>query len=113
MPRPLVALSATSAPPAGPGHPTRVRVNDAYVRALQAAGFTHVQVHTEQLGDFIRTADERWTDIQAGPEGKPLLALDPAQQEQVRADHLAELAALATPQGIWVDVPVNFAFAQS
>ena len=38
MPRPLVALSATSAPPEGPGHPTRVRVNDAYVRALQAAG---------------------------------------------------------------------------
>jgi len=38
MPRPLIALSATSAPPAGPGHPTRVRVNDAYVRALQAAG---------------------------------------------------------------------------
>ncbi len=38
MPRPLVALSATSAPPEGPGHPTRVRVNDAYVRALRAAG---------------------------------------------------------------------------
>jgi putative glutamine amidotransferase len=38
MPRPLVALSATSVPPDRPGEPTRVRVNDAYVRALQAAG---------------------------------------------------------------------------
>lgn len=34
----LVALSATSAPPAGPGHPTRIGLDDAYVRALQAAG---------------------------------------------------------------------------
>ena len=38
MPRPLVALSATSVPSDGPGHPARVRVNDTYVRALQAAG---------------------------------------------------------------------------
>jgi putative glutamine amidotransferase len=38
MPRPLVALTASSTPPAGPGHSRRVRINDAYVRALQAAG---------------------------------------------------------------------------
>jgi ubiquinone/menaquinone biosynthesis C-methylase UbiE len=79
---------------------------------LQEAGFTDVHVRTEQLGDYIRTADERWADIQAGPEGKPWLALDPDQREQARVDHLAELTALATPQGIWVDVPAIFAFAQ-
>jgi ubiquinone/menaquinone biosynthesis C-methylase UbiE len=80
---------------------------------LVGAGFTHDHVCTEQLGGYIRTADERWTDIQAGPEGKPWLALDPAQREQARAEHFAELTALATPQGIWVDVPAIFALARA
>ena len=55
MPRPLVALSATSAPPAGPGHPTRVRVNDAYVRALQAAGLVPLIVPPSLDDDEVRS----------------------------------------------------------
>ena len=54
MPRPLVALSATSAPPEGPGHPTRVRVNDAYVRALQAAGLVPLIVPPSLEEDEVR-----------------------------------------------------------
>lgn len=50
MPRPLVALSATSVPPEGAGHPARVRVNEAYVRALQAAGLVPLIV-PPSLGD--------------------------------------------------------------
>ena len=38
MPRPLVALTASSKAPAKSGRGPRVRVNDAYVRALQGAG---------------------------------------------------------------------------
>jgi len=38
MSRPLVALSATSSTPVRSGRGPRVRVNDAYVRALQGAG---------------------------------------------------------------------------
>ena len=38
MPRPLVALSATTSARPGTGRGPRVRVNDAYVRALQGAG---------------------------------------------------------------------------
>lgn len=55
MPRPLVALSATSAPPEGPGHPTRVRVNDAYVRALQAAGLVPLIVPPSLDDDEVRS----------------------------------------------------------
>lgn len=55
MPHPIVALSATSAPPAGPGHPTRVRVNDAYVRALQAAGLVPLIVPPSLDGDEVRS----------------------------------------------------------
>jgi putative glutamine amidotransferase len=54
MPRPLVALSATSEPPAGPGHPTRVRVNEAYVRALHAAGLVPLIVPPTLSADEAR-----------------------------------------------------------
>ncbi len=55
MPSRLVALSASSAPPEGPGHPTRVRLNDAYVRALQAAGLVPVIVPPSLSLDEART----------------------------------------------------------
>lgn len=55
MPHPLVALSATSAPPAGPGHPTRVRVNDAYVHALRAAGMVPLIVPPSLEDDEVRS----------------------------------------------------------
>ena len=35
-----------------------------------------------------------------------------AQRAQIEAEHLAELEALVTAQGIWVDVPANLAFGQ-
>jgi len=88
---------------------------------LLEAGFTDIRAHSEQLGYYLRTAEERWEDIQAGLEGKPLLSLNPSQREQVKAEHLTELAALTTSgsqglpdgsYGIWVDVPAIFAFGQ-
>jgi hypothetical protein len=79
---------------------------------LCEAGFTKIEVHSEQLGYYLPSAQERWADIAAGLEGKPVLQLAPAQQEQIQAVHFAELAALTTAQGIWVDVPALLAFGQ-
>ena len=38
-----------------------------------------------------------------------VMQLAPAQREQFKAEHLAEVRARATDQGIWRDVAVNFA----
>lgn len=76
---------------------------------LREAGFTQIEVRSEQLGYYLPTPRGRWADIRAGLEGKPLLQLAPAQREQARAEHLAELTALTTAQGIWVDAPALFA----
>ena len=54
MTRPLVALTATSVPPDGPDLPARVRVNDAYVRALQAAGLVPLIVPPSLDDDEVR-----------------------------------------------------------
>jgi ubiquinone/menaquinone biosynthesis C-methylase UbiE len=81
-------------------------------RLLVEAGFDAVEAKIEQLGYYLRTPEERWADIEAGLEGKPLLELDPAGREEIRAQHLTELAALATTEGIWLDVPALFFFGR-
>ena len=79
---------------------------------LGEAGFTEIDASVEQLGYYLPTAEERWHDIAAGLEGLPILTLPPAQREQIKAEHLAELKALVTPKGIWVDVPAILAFGR-
>ena len=78
---------------------------------LREAGFARAKAWEEQLGYFVPGARERWADILAGLEGKPLLQLDPAQREQIEAEHLAEISALETEEGLWIDIPATFAFA--
>lgn len=79
---------------------------------LRNAGFSAIEVQSEQLGYYLPSAEDRWADIVAGLEGKPLLKLTPDQQEQIRIEHIAELDVLASPAGIWVDVPTLFATAR-
>lgn len=87
----------------------RLAESGACETLLNEAGFTSIGVHSEQLGYHLASPEDRWADITAGLEGKPLMLLPPAEREQVRVEHLAELQALAIPEGIWVDVPVLFA----
>jgi len=78
---------------------------------LREAGFARIELRTEQLGYYL-SGEERWQEIQASLEARPLVQLSAAQREQIKAEHLAELETLATPDGLWVDVPVHFAFGR-
>lgn len=90
------------------------RIPDAATceRLLRDAGFTQIEVRIEQLGYYLSTVEERWNDIAAGLEGMPLLKLSAEEREQIKSEHLAELKELVTDKGIWVDVPVIFAFGR-
>ena len=76
---------------------------------LHEAGFVQTEVQSEQLGYYFRTVEEYWEESWAGPRRMAVLQLAPAQREQFKAEHLAEVGTLATAQGIWRDVAVNFA----
>jgi arsenite methyltransferase len=78
-------------------------------RLLHEAGFVQTEVQSEQLGYYFRTVEEYWEESWAGPRRMTVMQLAPAQREQFKAEHLAEVGALATAQGIWRDVAVNFA----
>lgn len=81
---------------------------------LREAGFEHIAVHTEQLGYYLRDVDEYWEDTIAwngGWRGR-ISQIPPEKREQFRAEHLAEVSALAIDRGIWVDVPCKFALGR-
>jgi arsenite methyltransferase len=78
-------------------------------RLLHEAGFVQTEVQSEQLGYYFRTVEEYWEEVWASRSRMTLLQMAPAQREQFQAEHLAAVGALATDQGIWRDVAVNFA----
>ena len=78
-------------------------------RLLHEAGFVQPEVQSEQLGYYFRTVEEYWEEVWASRSRMTLLQMAPAQREQFQAEHLAAVGALATDQGIWRDVAINFA----
>jgi len=75
---------------------------------FERAGLRGVRVEQRNLGYFL--ADERqWWDVVWNAGFRRLVSqLPPADQDRFRQDHLREVAALATPDGIWLDIPVLF-----
>lgn len=76
---------------------------------LDEAGFVQIEVQHEQLGYYLQTVEEWWEESWASPRRLAVLQFMPVQQAQFKAEHLAEVAALATAQGLWIDVDANFA----
>src|SRR5262245_57098206 len=96
-----------SVPTSVPGE--RLAEPETCRQLLQEAGFAQIEVQSEQLGYYLQTAGEWWAESWVGINRLPVLQLTPAQRAQFQAEHLAEVQALAMDQGLWVDVPVNFA----
>lgn len=78
-------------------------------RVLHEAGFAPIAVQREHVAYAFRTAEEWWAEMSTSRSGLAVWQLAPAQRAQFQAEHLAEVAALATAQGIAVDVAINFA----
>jgi ubiquinone/menaquinone biosynthesis C-methylase UbiE len=76
---------------------------------LHEAGFGQIAVQQEQLGYYLQTAEEWWEESWASLRRLAVLQLTPEQQAQFKAAHPAEVAALVTAQGLWIDVAANFA----
>jgi ubiquinone/menaquinone biosynthesis C-methylase UbiE len=96
-----------SVPTASPNQ--RLAEPETCRRLLHEAGFVQTAVQSEQLGYSFRTVEEYWEEMWSSRNRMAVLQLAPAQREQFKAEHLAEVGTLATAQGIWRDVAVNFA----
>ena len=90
----------------------RISTTEICEQLLSQAGFTKIEVYSEQLGYYLATPAERWQEIVVGIEGLPLLKLPADQREQIKSEYLAEISRLATSKGIWIDIPAIFAFGR-
>lgn len=80
-------------------------------KLLADAHFTEIDVRVEQIGYFV-DRDARWREIMGGLEGLAVMRLSPDQQIEIEQAHKRELDALATADGLWVDVPAIIAFGR-
>ncbi len=79
---------------------------------LRTAGFTDVQITTEQLGFHLDGPEDWWTIIQSSGYRGLLDALDEDARTPFREQHLAELRPLETEQGLWLNVETLFIAAR-
>ena len=92
--------------------PPAFRLADSAIcqTVLEEAGFAPVEVQSEQLGYYHPSGAAWWDELVASLDGLALRRLTPQQLDQIKAEYLAEVDALAGDQGVWVDVPAHFAF---
>ncbi len=75
---------------------------------LHQAGYSDVQIHSEQLGYHLKSEDDWWDIIMNSALRGYVSQLNAIQFAQFRARHLDEIKKLKTDKGIWLDVNVIF-----
>ncbi len=92
--------------------PERLAGASEYRALLQDAGLVDVEVRTEQHGYHLRSELEWWEVVWYSALRGACEQLSPPALEAVRSAHLAEVAALRSADGVWLDVETHFAFGR-
>ncbi len=83
--------------------------SEAGCRELFAqAGLSEIRVEKRNLGYHLTSAEEWWSVVWNAGFRRIVNAIAPAERERFQAEHLAEIAALATKQGIWLDIEILY-----
>jgi ubiquinone/menaquinone biosynthesis C-methylase UbiE len=83
--------------------------HESLIALLQNAGLADVTVHELQLGYHLRDPQE-WWEVVWNSALRPLVEEVPdVLRDRFRSEHLAEVAALVTTDGLWLDVAVRIA----
>lgn len=79
---------------------------------VEQAGYTQCEVSTEQMGYHLASEHEWWELLCNSGFRGILNRLSATQLAQLRDQHLQQVAALRSEDGIWLDVEVHFTRAQ-
>jgi len=83
--------------------------NEAGCRQLfEKAGFTDIRVEQKNVGYYLDSADQWWDIVWNAGYRRMVARLSAKDQEQFKQEHLAEIAALGTDKGVWLDVGVLY-----
>jgi len=75
---------------------------------LEQAGYTDIQIHSEQLGYHLVSENDWWEIVMNSGLRGFVTQLDAMQFAQFRAKHLTEIVKLKNDKGIWLDINVIF-----
>lgn len=93
-----------------PTHTWKRIATEAGCRELfEKAGLADVQVERKNVGYFLDSAEEWWDIVWNAGFRRMVVQIRSSEQERFRREHLQEVAALRTKDGIWLDVGVMFA----
>ena len=81
---------------------------------LRDARFENVEVRVEQLGRYLKDADECWDIICDDSFQCSIAKLTPEQEQELKAELLREVNALtaSNSSGIWLNMPAIFAIGR-
>lgn len=82
---------------------------DAGCRDLfEKAGMQHIKVEQKNMGYFLASEKEWWNVIWNAGFRRMVSQLQPSDLERFRQEHMEEVAALTTKDGIWLDIGVLY-----
>jgi ubiquinone/menaquinone biosynthesis C-methylase UbiE len=106
---PMMALLRAGLAGAGVELPAqRLAEADECRALLRDAGLVDVEIFTEQHGYHLGSELDWWEVVWNSACRGVCERLSPAALEALRSAHLAEVAALKTPSGVWLDVETHF-----
>lgn len=75
---------------------------------FETAGLRDVRVEPRNMGYFLADENEWWDVVWNAGFRRLVSQLPPADLARFRKEHLQEVAALKTPNGLWLDIGVLF-----
>lgn len=78
---------------------------------LSAAGFTNIQIITEQFGSYLHDAIKAWDANARSAFGSQVNQLSSETLAQLKAEYIAEVEAIAINKSLWNDVTTFFVLA--
>ena len=75
---------------------------------FESAGLTNIQVETRDVGYYLHSAEEWWSIVWNAGFRRYVTQLSQQDQERFKAEHLQEIDALRTKDGIRLDIGVLY-----
>jgi ubiquinone/menaquinone biosynthesis C-methylase UbiE len=84
----------------------RIATEEGCRELFRAAGFSDIRVEPRNVGYFLKD-EEQWWDVIWNAGFRNLVnQMTPEDRERFKREHLEEVAALTTAEGLWLDVGI-------
>jgi len=75
---------------------------------FETSGLTNIRIEKKNVGYYLDSADDWWSIVWNAGFRRLLARLSAEDQELFKKEHLEEISALRTDDGIWLDVGVLY-----